>query len=208
MSEEGAAMSESLELMDVWRRTLDATVQFYSTIGELFVDYLSSLMTSVAPVPATVQTQSTTRSTNPPAPANVATMVMEAEDGAEAVGVFMVENLLPRPVTAIPAASDLLGENGSRLKSFLVFQPASITLAPGQQTLVRILASFGPKMKPGVRYHSKITVPGLLGTSIPLALIRKESANSPDATNPTKTRRVRKNGNPLRTRRPKKKASH
>jgi hypothetical protein len=134
-------------------------------------------------------------------------MVMEAEDGAEAVGVFMVENLLPRPVTAVPAASDLLGENGTRLKSFLVFEPASITLAPGQQTLVRILASFGPKMKTGVRYNSTITVPGLLGTSIPLALIKKESVKFPDATNTTKRRRVRKNGSPLRTRKPKKKTS-
>src|SRR5262245_50007423 len=124
MPEEDGAMSESLELMDVWRRTLDATVQFYSTIGGLFVDYLRSLVTSAEPAPANVQTQSTTRSTSTPAPANVATMVMEAEDGAEAVGVFMVENLLPRPVTAIPAASDLLGENGTKLKSFLVFQPA------------------------------------------------------------------------------------
>jgi hypothetical protein len=200
-------MTESLELMDVWRRTLDATVQFYSTIGELFVDYLRSLVTSVNPVQMTLTPQSATRTANPPAPTNVATMVMEAEDGAEAVGVFLVENLLPRPVTAVPAASDLLGENGTKIKSFLVFQPASITLAPGQQTLIRVAGSFGKKMKPGVRYHGKITVPGLSGPSIPLALIRKEKGSSTAAMSPAKKRRVRKNGYALRARTPKKKAS-
>jgi hypothetical protein len=206
MSEEGAGMSESLELMDVWRRTFDATVQFYSTIGGVVVDYLRSLLTPVESAQQTSTPQSATRTANPPAPTNIATMVMEAEDGAEAVGVFLVENLLPRAVTAVPTASDLLGENGTRIKSSLVFQPASITLAPGQQTLVRVVGSFGKKMKAGVRYHGKITVPGLSGPAIPLALIRKEKGGSSTATSPAKTRRVRKNGDPLRARTPKKKA--
>jgi hypothetical protein len=209
-------MSEPVELIDVWRRTLDATVQFYRTVGELAVDYLQSLVASVTTLETTpVSRAGASGSANSPVshpapltrpPHPVSTMVLEAEDGAQAVGVFLVENLLSRPVTASPAASDFLGEDGRKIKSSLIFHPPSMTLAPGEQILVRVQASFGKDMKPGVRYQGEIRVPGLLGTSIPLALCKTENSNAPAADVPSeKRRRTRNNGRRSRPKTTKKK---
>lgn len=194
-------MSEPVELIDVWRRTLDATVQFYSAVGELTVNFLQSLAASATTLERAAEAKPTGNSANQPAthsvptnkpPHPVSTMVLEAEDGAQAVGVFLVENLLSRPVTASPAVSDLLGEDGRKFKSSLSFHPPSMTLAPGEQVLVRVLASFGKEMKPGVRYQGEIRVPGLLGTSIPLALCKTGNSNAPEPdTRSEKRRRTR-----------------
>ena len=180
-------MNEPVELIDVWRGTLEATVRFYSTIGELAVKYLQSLVTSATTVePTRTSKADAGASANQPvirpgpltkSPHPISTMVLEADGGARAIGVFLVENLLARPVTATPAASELMGEDGRKVKASLIFQPPSITLAPGEQALVRVVANFGKDMRPGVRYQGEIRVPGLLGTSIPLALCKTESSS-------------------------------
>jgi hypothetical protein len=195
-------MSEPVEIMDVWRRTLEATVRFYSTIGELAVDYLQSLLASTTTLETTPTSKTDAPGPAPPmsqaapitkSPRPMSTMVLEAADGTQAVGVFLVENLLSRPVTAAPAASELMGEDGRKVKSSLIFQPPSMTLAPGEQTLVRVVASFGKNMRPGVRYQGEIRVPGLLGTSIPLALCKTENSTAPEAGIPAAKRRRPRN---------------
>ena len=135
-------MNEPVELIDVWRGTLEATVRFYSTIGELAVNYLQSLVTSATTVePTRTSKADAGASANQPvirpgpltkSPHPISTMVLEADGGARAIGVFLVENLLARPVTATPAASELMGEDGRKVKASLIFQPPSITLAPGE----------------------------------------------------------------------------
>jgi len=194
-------MSEPLQVTDLWRRSLDATVKFYSALGELAVEYAESLLATATdsitsinsvetkPGPAAANGSSTpTPVSKSPA---VATMVLEAPAGKKALGVFLVENVLAQAVSATATAGALLDDDGNQIKASLEFQPQSVTLQPGEQALVRVSADISEEVTPGVRYHGEIGVPGLPGTRIPIVIGR---------TAETQTRRATKAGGPSQAR--------
>lgn len=184
-------MSQPLQLTDVWRRSLEATVQFYSAMGELAVECVETLLATT--------TQSNSGATAdgrfPPAPAAkkqaatapdsapVSMMVLEAEAGRKALGVFLVENGFSRAVSAAATASAFVDEEGNELNLAVEFEPSSITLQPGEQILVKVLASISKDMPAGVRYRGEIGVPGLMGTRIPVVMGRTAEAKVPGAAN-------------------------
>jgi len=178
-------MSQPLELTDVWRRSLEATVQFYSTLGKLAADCLESLLATTAGTDSGLKSDangsphavSQEHIAAKPAPASL--MVLEAEAGRKALGLFLVENGFSRAVSAEVTASPFVDDHGNEIKAMVEFQPASVTLQPGEQSLVKVLASIHKNMPAGVRYRGEIGVPGLMGTRIPVVLERTAAAKAP-----------------------------
>jgi hypothetical protein len=172
-------MSEPIRLTDVWRRSVQATVQYYSTMGELAVDCLQTLLgtltqsTTNDPKTLTGPSVENSASTSNSAPIS---MVLEAEAGRQALGVFLVENDFSRAVSAVPSASVVVDDEGNELKPTIEFQPSSITLQPREQIVVKVLATISEDMSPGVRYRGEIGVPGLMGTRIPVVMGRTINA--------------------------------
>lgn len=118
-------------------------------------------------------------STSAPNPAPVSMMVLEAKVGQKALGVFLVENGFSRAVSASATASAFVDDQGNEINPTVEFQPASVTLEPGEQILVKVLASINKNMPAGIRYRGEIGVPGLMGTRIPVVLGRTAEANAP-----------------------------
>ena len=120
-------MSQPLELTDVWRRSLEATVQFYSTLGKLAADCLESLLATAGtdsglnsdanvPPPVAVNQERTAAK-----PAPVSMMVLEAEAGRKALGLFLVENGFSRAVSAEVTASPFVDDQGNEIKAMVEF---------------------------------------------------------------------------------------
>lgn len=179
-------MSEPIQLSDVWRRSLEATVQFYSAMGKLAFDCLETLLATAgnsnsneggdAHRPASVSVHREASSTTP-TPVAVS-MVLEAEVGKKALGVFLVENGFARAVSASATASSFVDDHGNEINPNVEFEPSSITLEPGEQILVKVLATIEKDMPAGIRYRGEIGVPGLMGTRIPVVLGRTAEAKA------------------------------
>ena len=177
-------MSQPLQLTDVWRRSLEATVQFYSAMGEIAVDCVQTLLATTPesnPVVAKDGNIPSAAQSDNHAPAPLSMMVLEAEAGRKALGVFLVENGFSRAVSAAATASPFVDEEGNELKPTVEFEPSSITLQPGEQILVKVLVSISKDMPAGVRYRGEIGVPGLMGTRIPVVMGRTVEAKVPGA---------------------------
>lgn len=186
-------MTEPIQLTDVWRRSLEATVQFYSAMGKLAFDCLETLLATagnsdsrVNPVghrPVSVSVDREASSTRPN-PAPVSMMVLEGEAGKKALGVFLVENGLSRTVSASATASAFVDDDGNAINPTVEFQPAAITLNPGEQMLVKVMASISKDIPAGIRYRGEIGVPGLMGTRIPVVLGRTVEAKKGSKKSP------------------------
>ena len=182
-------MSEPLQLTDVWRRSLEATVQFYSALGEIAVDCVQTLLATTTRSNSDVTMDSQFSPAAPaknqaataPDSAPISMMVLEAEAGRKALGVFLVENGFSRAVSAAATASAFVDEEGNERKPTVEFEPSSITLQPGEQILVKVLVSISKDMPAGVRYRGEIGVPGLMGTRIPVVMGRTAEAKVPGA---------------------------
>lgn len=178
-------MTEPVQLTEVWRRSLEATVQFYSAMGKLAFDCLETLLATAGnsnsrvtpdghrPASVSVDREASSTRANP---APVSMMVLEGEAGKTALGVFLVENGLSRAVSASATASAFVDDDGNEINPTVEFQPATITLNPGEQMLVKVLASITKDIPAGIRYRGEIGVPGLMGTRIPVVLGRTAQA--------------------------------
>ena len=180
-------MSEPVQLSDVWRRSLEATVQFYSAMGKLAFDCLETLLatagnsnSAVTPDgnPPTSGTVDRAGSSTRPSPVPVPMMVLEGEAGRKALGVFLLENGFSRAVSASATASAFVDDEGNEINPTVEFQPPAITLQPGEQILVKVLASISRDIPAGIRYRGEIGVPGLMGTRIPVVLGRTAGAKA------------------------------
>jgi hypothetical protein len=195
-------MSERLQLMDVWRRALDVNIQYYTAMGQLAVDLVKTLVSTITdlqtetqalePSPGTPAPTSRSSSSSPAsdATAPASTLVLEAEAGRAALGAFLVENRLGRKVSAPVVASAFTDPQGVAVHPLIQFEPSLINLEAGEQVLVRILAQIDESLQTGVRYRGEASVPGLGGMSVPLVLRRREAA-APVATVPAKPSTVK-----------------
>jgi hypothetical protein len=203
-------------LEELWRRSLDLNTRYYGAIGRLTVDYLKDLASTVstlgtpqptgghnavgAQAPRTTHTHGSTPSAAPQT-STAGAMVLEGEIGSRALGVFLVENHLSHEVSAKVIASAFIDESGRMVRPVLVFDPETIALRPGEQSLARVTAVIDATLEPGVRYAGQFTIPELTGTRIPVVLRRRAgheqgaveaetSARADDAAQPSvKTRR-------------------
>jgi hypothetical protein len=176
-------MADAPPASDLLRRALDANLQYYAAIGRLTVDYLEALGTIArnVEVPTRLPTPAVTfRPSAPPPPAappppTPAVMVLEAEAGGTAIGVFLVENLLGEKVSAPVSASALTGPDGREVAVPLAFDPEVVVLEPGEQILVRVTAALDGELEPDVSYRAEVAVPGVIGTKVPIVVRRRAS---------------------------------
>jgi hypothetical protein len=171
-------MADQAELADVLRRALDASVQYYTTMGRLAAEGLQTLLGSLASVSSGQQPEATTEQANATEAAPVSTIVLEAEAGGRAMGVFLVENALSHEVSAPIVISALADSAGREVHPPLKFEPEVIKLEPKEQVLVRIIVAIDESFEPDVRYRGQISVPDLPGTRVPLVLRRRATATA------------------------------
>jgi hypothetical protein len=195
---------ESLE--KIWRQSLELNLRYYSTVGRLTVDYFKDLFAAlsplqaarsqprpstqpVVPAPPTPPASPASPPAMPPAmprspaaaaPAQQAgVMVLESEAGGQALGVFLVANNLGHEISAPVTASTFAAENGHTVQPAFIFDPAMVTLASGEQMLVRVVTVIDDSLVPEVRYRGEFTIPELAGTRIPIVLRRRPDQPEP-----------------------------
>jgi hypothetical protein len=207
-------MADLGPLDDVWRRSLDAYIKYYSTIGRLTADYLKDLAAAwsdvrlptsaggAQPMNATPTVVTQPPGQPSPAPHAAGVMVLEGEAGAGAVGVFLVENNLGQEVSGRVIASAFIDETGREIRPAFVYDPEIINLRPGEQLLVRVLAAIDETMEPEVRYQGQFTIPELSGTMIPIVLRRRPNsvAAPTEETQSELTEKTEKTNRPTRAR--------
>ena len=98
---------------------------------------------------------------------------IEAEGGAVGYGVFMVENRGREPVTTELEVSPFRAGSGGAVRPLISFEPASLTLAPGEQALVQVGVTVRKTWAAGRNYRATISLPGLEGATIPIAVSRR-----------------------------------
>ena len=108
-----------------------------------------------------------------PAAPPQATMVLEGETGAKALGVFLVHNYLGEKVSVRVQASAFADESGNEVAPRLAFDPSFINLEPREQVIVRVVADIDKALKPGVTYRGELKIPELAGSPVPVALRRR-----------------------------------
>lgn len=182
-------------LEEMWRRSLDLNIRYYSALGRLTADYLKEVVATVSQSQSSEPVANTDRPTREaPAPAHASSaaqpmkqagaMVLEGEAGSKAIGVFLVENHLSREISGRVEASSFVDEIGREVKPTLLFDPETVILRSGEQLLVRVVAVVDEALEPDVRYMGQFTIPGLVGTRVPVVLRRGLSQNQPPVETP------------------------
>jgi hypothetical protein len=162
----------------VVREALEASIRYYGRLGRLALEGGALLVRPVFEertiTPAQPPAQpAARRATAPPARRSQRTVLLEAPAGKSALGVFVVENVSADPVATELAVSPLAGPSGEQAESALRFVPERIALEPGDQVLVQVAAPIDASLEPGVRYRGEISIPGLSGVRVPIALRRR-----------------------------------
>lgn len=175
-------------------QVVELNLRYYRALGAATMDYVRSMLTFVgdrspiireattrarqaATSVARATTPTATTATASPAPVHAASaVVLEAAAGEEAAGGFVVNNHLPRRVSAAFRVSPFLGPRGEPFHGALTIDPPMLTLEPGMQAVVRISATIPASMPPGVDYRGTISVPGLADAPIDLIIRRRAEA--------------------------------
>ena len=173
------------DLVDAWRRAMDANLKYYESWGRLAGDWLRELQNAAAALRPTVNLPAvnvpvvTTPVSTPddgvsaaPSPATngVATraaVVLEGEPLAVASGALLVENHLDHAVTATVVADPFVDSNGVEIAVEFDVLPRSVELPARAAAIVRIHAELPSDAG---ELHSTLHVPDLPGTSVPVIL--------------------------------------
>ena len=152
------------ELANAFRDVAAAGLRYWRTLGSLALESIAALLAE-SPAPA-----------SPAAGAVPTTILLEAEAGEHALGVFLVENTTGEEVAVPVSVSPFVAPDGREVEPAVRFRPEVVTLAPGDQLLVQVAAGVDETLEPGVRYRAEISVPGLAAGRIPVVVRRRPSA--------------------------------
>ena len=178
-------MSSFQSLGELYRKALDLNLRYYGSLGKLTAEYLRDLSSTLASAQtAASESRKTTppsgsrsgRASEAPRGSAPAVMVFEGEAGSTAIGVFLVGNSLAHEVSAPVTASPVIDETGRAVNLAFSFDPAVVTLRPGEQLLVRAMAVIDSSLEAGVRYRGELLIPELQGTKIPFIVRRGASS--------------------------------
>lgn len=164
-------------LSDTVRDAAEASLRYYGRMGGLALELAEALVPPLSGLrPAVV------RSSPPPAPAAAElprgqTIVIEAAAGRNGLGVFMVENTTGKKVSGPLGVSAFADESGHEVSPTVRFSPEVVSLEPGDQVLVQVVAGVDSTFEPGVRYGAEISIPELAAAGIPL-VVRRRAARS------------------------------
>ncbi len=182
----------------MWRRVFQANLRYYEAVGRLSVDYVRAVAGAVGSLGAGLPASAAaaTRRAAPPVPppaagASAPALVLEAEAGKRAEGAFIVENLLSEGMSSPVVASAFASEEGRELRPRLAFDPEVVVLDPGEQVLVRVVATIDEALEAGVGYRGEVTVPGLVSRGLSI-LVRRLAAKEAPAPRRRSTASTRK----------------
>lgn len=172
--------ANKLSVDEIIKRAVEMNARYYAGLGQLMANYLKDVITTFADI-------STTESKTPPR-ANpsahktpqIPVMVLEGEAGAEALGVFVVDNHLNHDISTRVAPSTFVDAAHNEVKPGFTFDPESVILRPGEQVLVRVKVHIDNSFTPGDRYQGYFNIPDLNGTKVPIVLRRRSP--SPEGT--------------------------
>jgi hypothetical protein len=156
---------------------VDAYVDYWRAVGRLSVNYLRAVGSAATPAPAAPAPEASLAAAVRRRPVN-ATMVLEGKAGSTAVGMFVVENSGHERISGELAVPSLADAEGREMRATVAFEPAHVTLEPGEQTVVQASATIARSLKTGLDYRGEVRVPGLAGTSIPLVVRRLPASSS------------------------------
>jgi hypothetical protein len=147
---------------------LKAGMAYTTRMFGLSVRLVGALLPDVARV---VDIQPSDRATPPRADGGG--VQVEAVAGTTGYGVFMVENRGREPVTTDVDVSSFSAGSGRPVRPAVAFEPSSLMLAPGEQALVQVGVTVKKNLRSGVAYRATISLPGLEGATIPIAVTRR-----------------------------------
>jgi hypothetical protein len=176
-------------------QVVELNLRYYRALGAATMDYVRSMLTfagdrspiireatararQAATSVARATTPAATPVTSPATAPAASAVVLEAAAGEEAAGGFVVNNHLPRRVSAAFRLSPFLGPRGEPFDGALTIDPPMLTLEPGMQAVVRISATIPASMPSGVDYRGTVSVPGLADAPIDLLIRRRADAAS------------------------------
>lgn len=160
-------------LSDTVRDAAEASLRYYGRMGGLALELAEALVPSLSGLrPAVV------RASPSPAPAAAEsprgqTIVIEAAAGRNGLGVFMVENTTGKKVSGPLGVSAFADDSGREVQPTVRFSPDVVSLEPGDQVLVQVVAGVDSTFEPGVRYGAEISIPELAAARIPLVVRRR-----------------------------------
>ncbi|SRR5581483_11855552 len=177
-------MSGKLSVDELVKQAVDLNVRYYSGLGQLMANYVKDLVTTFGDSPSVrPQTSQPQAAANPSAHKAQQTpvMVLEAEAGKEALGVFLIENHLSDNIATRVVPSAFFDKSHNEARPVFSFDPESVILRPGEQVLVRVKVQIDNSFTPDVRYEGYLTIPELTGTRVPIVL-RRRSAVAEEAS--------------------------
>ena len=176
-------MAERPDLAGMWRGAVAANLRYYEAWGRIVTDWVRDLasvglgpqttavaVTEAPGLPAAGAARSEPHGAQRPA----AALVLEASSGEVAAGAFLVENQLGRAVETPLICDEITDPEGLVLPVSLQFDPATVSLAPQEQCVVRVRLTVTDALNPDSDYRTVIRGPDLPGTSVPVVLRRVE----------------------------------
>jgi hypothetical protein len=182
-------------LGDALSRFLEANARYHTALGRVTVEFLRELAVVLeAPQRATQESprdhsNGVPRQPEPaPPPAQPVAprpiILLEAEAEGTAVGVFLLANHLDHEILARPEASPFFDPPETAATPRVTFEPETVSLAPQERMLVKMIAAVDKSLQPDVRYHCEVSVPALAGTRIPVVIRRRPDRPQPVEASP------------------------
>jgi hypothetical protein len=162
------------DVAQLWRRTLDAYVDYYRSVGRLTANYARAVAGTAGALRAAASAPARPAPAPPPPPSPTSrpTVALEATAGSTAVGMFVVENTGSSTVSGPIEVPSLVDPDGREIELQVGFEPDRVTLDPGEQTVVQAAVEVGRSLREGVDYRGEVRVPGPPGTSVPIVVRR------------------------------------
>jgi hypothetical protein len=156
-----------------WRDTVEAGLRYWGRLGRLALEGAAALV----PVVAELRPEAAAPAAEPAAEAGLGrTILVEGELGQAGLGVLLLENTTAQQLSIPVRVSAFVGEDGREVHPAVSFRPDVITLDPGEQLIVQVVAVIDETLEPNVRYRAEISVPELSETRIPIVVRRRPSA--------------------------------
>lgn len=155
------------------KRLTAANLHLGAAAGRLALSYLEEVVASLRDLREDgPMAQATQERPLPKVPPAQLPLVLEASAGKPAVGAFLLHNRLTVRVEAPLVVGAFKADDGREVIPEIAFEPAVITLDPGQQMLVRLRVQAN-KLAPDTDYRGIVTVPGLANGRLELVVRRR-----------------------------------
>ena len=164
--------SPQADLAGAWRDCVEAGLRYWGRLGRLALEAAAT----IRPVVAELRPDAAGPGSRPASEAGLPrTILLETEVGRPALGVFVVENTTAQQLSIPIRVSPFVADDGREAQPAVVFRPDVITLGPGEQLIVQVVAAIDETLEPGIRYRGEISVPELSETRIPIVVCRRHS---------------------------------